>query len=244
MEVLSDALAFLTDPEHWSGSRGIPTRLWEHVQMSFYATFLAMLVALPIGLAIGHARRGEFIASSVGNIGRALPSFGVLGLVFPFTLRYLPGSIGFAATLIALFLLAIPPILINTYVGVQNVDHDSVDAARGMGMDWRQMLIILEIPLAVPLIVAGIRNAAVAVVATATLGAVVAWGGLGRFIIDGFAVRDFGQVLVGAVLVALLALATELGLGAVERWLTPKGLRPRAYMPGEAQMGLTQEVTV
>lgn len=237
MEVLSDALAFLTDAEHWSGSRGIPTRLWEHIQMSFYAIFLAMLVALPIGLAIGHSRRGEFVASSVGNIGRALPSFGVIGLIFPITLRYFPGSIGFAATLIALFLLAIPPILINTYVGVQNVDVDSVDAARGMGMDWRQMLVILEIPLAVPLIVSGIRNAAVAVVATATLGAVVAWGGLGRFIIDGFAVRDFGQVLVGAVLVAALALVTELGLGAVERFLTPKGLRPRTYVPGEVQVG-------
>jgi osmoprotectant transport system permease protein len=235
MEVLSDAIAFLSDPSNWSGSRGIPVRVWEHVQMSFYATAAAALVALPIGLVIGHSRKGEFLASSAGNIGRALPSFGVLGLVFPFTLRYLPGSIGFAATLIALFLLAIPPILINTYVGVQNVDADSLEAARGMGMDWRQMLVILEIPLALPLIIAGIRNAAVAVVATATLGAVVAWGGLGRFIIDGFAVRNFGQVLVGAVLVAGLALATELGLGVLERMLTPKGMRPRAYIPGEAQ---------
>lgn len=235
MGVLSDAVAFFTDASHWSGSAGIPARLWEHLQMSFYATILAALVALPVGIAIGHARKGEFIASSAGNIGRALPSFGILGLVFPFTLRYLPGSIGFWATLIALFLLAIPPILINTYVGVQNVDDDTLEAARGMGMDWRQMLLVLEIPLAVPLIIAGIRNAAVAVVATATLGAVVAWGGLGRFIIDGFAVRDFGQVLVGAVLVAALALATELGLGALERSVTRKGLRPRAYVPGETE---------
>jgi osmoprotectant transport system permease protein len=229
--ILSEAVAFLTDPVNWSGPGGIPTRLWEHVQISLLATALAVLVAFPVGLAIGHTRRGVFLASSVGNIGRALPSFGVLGLVFPFTLRYLPGSIGFAATLIALFLLAIPPILINTYVGVQGVDADMLEAARGMGMDWRQVLVMLEIPLAVPLIISGIRNAAVAVVATATLGAVVAWGGLGRFIIDGFAVRDHGQILAGAFLVAFLAVVTELILGVVERKLGPKGLAPRSFIP-------------
>ena len=232
MDLVADAFAFLTDSSNWSGSTGIPTRLWEHVQMSLMATGLALVVALPVGLAIGHARKGEFLASSIGNVGRALPSFGVLGLVFSFTLLYLPGSIGFAATLIALFLLAIPPILINTYVGVQGVDEDTLEAARGMGMDWRQVLVMLEIPLAAPLIVSGVRNAAVVVVATATLGAVVAWGGLGRFIIDGFASGDDGQVLAGAFLVATLAVATELGLGALERVLSPRGLKPRSFLPG------------
>ena len=234
MDVLGDAVRFFTDPTNWSGSTGIPVRLWEHVQISFYATMLAAAVALPAGLTIGHTRKGEFVASSVGNIGRALPSFGVLGLIFPFTLRFFPGSIGFAATLIALFLLAIPPILINTYVGVQNVDRDTVEAARGMGMDWRHLLLVLEIPLAAPLIIAGIRNAAVGVVATATLGALVAWGGLGRFIVDGFAIRDEGQIIAGAVLVAGLAVVTELGIGALERAATPQGLRSRRYLPGEA----------
>ena len=232
MNIVGEAFSFLTDGANWTGSGGIPTRLWEHVQMSLIATALALIVALPVGLAIGHLRKGEFLASSIGNVGRALPSFGVLGLVFPFTLRYLPGSIGFAATLFALFLLAIPPILINTYVGVQGVDDDTLEAARGMGMDWRQVLVMLEIPLAVPLIVSGVRNAAVAVVATATLGAVVAWGGLGRFIIDGFAVRDHGQILAGAFLVALLAVMTELGLGALERALTPSGMKARRFLPG------------
>lgn len=236
MDLVADAFAFLTDGANWTGSTGIPTRLWEHVQMSLLATGLGMIVALPVGLAIGHSRKGTFLASSIGNIGRALPSFGVLGLVFPFTLRYLPGSIGFAATLIALFLLAIPPILINTYVGVQGVDADTLEAARGMGMDWRQVLVMLEIPLAVPLIVSGVRNAAVAVVATATLGAVVAWGGLGRFIIDGFAVGDHGQILAGAFLVAVLAVATELGIGALERILSPKGLEPRTSFTGEGRL--------
>ena len=233
MDLVADAFAFLTDGSNWSGSAGIPTRLWEHVQMSLMATGLALVVALPVGLAIGHARKGEFLASSIGNIGRALPSFWVLGLVFPFTLRYMPGGIGFWATLIALFLLAIPPILINTYVGIQGVDEDTLEAARGMGMDWRQVLVMLEIPLAAPLIVAGVRNAAVAVVATATLGAVVAWGGLGRFIIDGFAVRDHGQILAGAFLVAALAVVTELGIGALERALSPRGLQPRSFLPGK-----------
>ncbi|MEA2452639.1 MAG: osmoprotectant transport system permease protein [Actinomycetota bacterium] len=233
MDIVRDAFAFLTDGANWAGSSGIPTRLWEHVQMSLIATGLALIVALPVGLAIGHSRKGEFLASSVGNIGRALPSFGVLGLVFPFTLRYLPGSIGFAATLIALFLLAIPPILINTYVGVQGVDEDTLEAARGMGMDWRQVLVTLEVPLALPLIVAGVRNAAVAVVATATLGAVVAWGGLGRFIIDGFATGDHGQILAGAFLVACLAVVTELGIAAMGRALSPRGLEPRSLLPGE-----------
>ncbi|MGH2756681.1 MAG: ABC transporter permease [Actinomycetota bacterium] len=239
MNVISEGLSFLTDPANWSGSAGIPVRLWEHVQISFYATALGTAVALPIGLLIGHARRGEAIVSSIGNIGRALPSFGVLGIVFPFSLRYLPGSIGFTATLFALFLLAIPPILINTYVGVQAVDEDALESATGMGMSWRQILFVLEIPLAAPLIIAGIRNAAVAVVATATLGALVAWGGLGRFIIDGFAVRDNGQILAGAILVAGLAVVTELGIGRIEKILSPKGLRPRAYIPGETQLTST-----
>lgn len=236
MDVISDAFTFLTDGANWSGSDGIALRLWEHVQISLMAVGIALLIALPIGLVIGHARKGEFVASSIGNIGRALPSFGVLGLVFPFTLLYLPGSIGFAATLIALVLLAIPPIVINTYVGVQAVDGDTLEAARGMGMGWKQVLLVLEIPLALPLIIAGVRNAAVAVVATATLGAVVAWGGLGRFIVDGFAVRDNGKILAGAFLVATLAVVTELGMGALERALSPKGLKARSYLPGETQL--------
>lgn len=244
MEVISDAFAFLTDGANWTGTEGVPNRLWEHVQISLLAVGLALTVSLPVGLLIGHARKGELAASSIANIGRALPSFGVLGLVFPFTLLYLPGGIGFWATLIALFLLAIPPIVINTYVGIQAVDGDVLEAARGMGMNWRQVLVMLEIPLALPLIVAGIRNAAVAVVATATLGAVVAWGGLGRFIIDGMAVRDLGQVLAGAIIVALLALITELGLGALERLFSPQGLKPRSFHPGDTPLASTSEVQV
>lgn len=192
----------------------------EHVQMSAVATGAAALLALPAGMLIGHRRRGEFVAVSIANIGRALPSFGILAIVFPFTLRYLPG-IGYWPTLIALFLLAIPPILTNTYVGVKEVDGDTLEAARGMGMDERQVLWRLETPLAAPLMVAGLRTAALQVVATATLGAVVGWGGLGRYIVDGFSQRNVKLTLGGAILVALLAVVTDAGFGLLNRLLAP-----------------------
>ncbi len=218
IELLGD---FFGDPSRWSGEFGIPNRTWEHVYISALATTLGAAVALPIGFFIGHTRRGEFAAVSIGNIGRALPSFGVLALVFPFTFG-LPGSLGFWPTLIALILLAIPPILTNTYVGIKNVDRDTVEAARGMGMTGGEIVRRLEIPLAAPLIVAGLRTGAVAVVATATLGAVLPFGGLGRFLIDGFATGDNAQILGGAVLVALLAIATEALFSLVERAVAPR----------------------
>lgn len=237
MEPIRAGLEFLTSAENWAGTFGIPGRIWEHVLLSGLAVAAAAILALPVGLLIGHTRRGEFIAVSIGNIGRALPSFGILAIVFVPSLRYdFPGDIGFSATLIAMILLAIPPILINTYVGIQGVDPDTLEAARAMGMNWRQILFILEVPLAVPLIIAGIRTAAVAVVATATLGALAGWGGLGRFIIDGFATGDDGQILAGAFLVALLAVLTELGFGLAEKALSPKGLGPHVYVPGEPQL--------
>lgn len=238
MEVLGEALVFLTDGTNWTGSSGIPSRLSEHVQMTLLATGLAALVALPVGLLIGHTQKGEFLAISVGNLGRALPSFGILAIVFPLTLRYnFPGDIGFAATLITMFLLAIPPILLNTYVGIQTVDAGLLEAVRGQGMGWRHILIDLELPLAAPLIVAGLRNAAVSVVATATLAALVGWGGLGRYLIDGFAVRDMGKILAGAILVAVLAVVTEIAFGFLERATSPKGLKPRRFLPGLEHAG-------
>ncbi|MGH2769403.1 MAG: ABC transporter permease, partial [Actinomycetota bacterium] len=191
------------------------------LSISLLVIAVACAIALPVGLYIGHTRRGEFLAVSIANVGRALPSFGILALVFPFTLRYLPG-IAFWPTFIALLLLSIPPLLTNTYVGIQTVDPDIVEAARGTGMTGRQVLLGLELPLAAPLLVAGLRTAAVQVVATATLGAVVGGGGLGRFILDGFAARDNARLLGGAILVALLAIMTDLALGALERAASPR----------------------
>ncbi len=218
-------LAWLTDPANWSGPNGIPVRLLQHVEMSVVALVIATAIALPVGLIVGHTRRGGFLAISMANIGRAIPSFALLVLVFVFVSRVAPTlAFGFVPTVVALTFLAIPPILTNTSVGIENVDPDSVDAARGMGLSGRQILTRLEIPLATPLIVTGLRTAAVQVVATATLAALIAGGGLGRFIVDGIALGTLGvpQLVGGAVLVAALAIATEMGFSALGRALRPR----------------------
>ncbi len=217
MGALGEALAWLTDPSHWSGPQGILNRLSEHLQMFAVVMALATAVALPLGLLIGHGRRGEFLAVNAAGVGRALPSFGVLAFVFPFTLRYLPGNIGYWPTLIALVFLAVPPLLTNTYVGVRNVDPDTVEAARGMGMAERQLLLGIELPLAAPLMVDTVRTVAVQGAATATLGAVVGWGGLGRYIVDGFASGDTAMLLGGAILVAALAIVVDAAFGLLGR---------------------------
>lgn len=220
MEFLGRVVEWFADPVHWSGSTGIPVRLLEHLYISLLSVALAAAVAVPIGMYIGHTRRAEFLVVSMTNLGRAIPSFAILGFAF---IAFLPLGLAFSVwpTAVALFFLAVPPIVTNTYVGVQNVDPDILEAARGVGMTERDVLFGLELRLAAPLIVAGLRTAAVQVVATATLAAVVAWGGLGRFIIDGFAARDFPQVFAGAFLVASLALATELSFVFVGRAVTP-----------------------
>jgi osmoprotectant transport system permease protein len=202
-----------------------------------------------IGLFIGHTRRAEFISVTIANLGRAIPSFAILAFVFPITLR-LELGLGFWPTVIALVFLAIPPILTNTYVGVKGVDPDTVEAARGTGMSGRQILTAIEIPLAARLIVSGFRTSAVQVVATATLGAVIASGGLGRYIVDGFAFGTFGEngvagrqmVVGGAILVAALALIVEVGLGLLERAVVPRGtsfdrLPPEAMQKGPVAGG-------
>jgi osmoprotectant transport system permease protein len=221
MDVLLAALEWLADAANYSGLNSIPRRVIEHVQISSQSLLLAFVVSLPVGLYIGHRRRFEFLAVSVGNLGRAIPSFGILGMFFIWTFNW-PGVLGFWAVFFALFFLAIPPILTNTYVGIKGVDRDTVEAARGMGMTERNVLMRLELPLALPLVVAGTRTAAVQVVATATLGALTSWGGLGRYIVDGLATQDRPQILAGAILVALLAIVTEAAFGVLERVLTPK----------------------
>lgn len=226
MELLVEVWEWFTSASSWRGSGikpGILVRLYEHMSMSLQAVGLAVVLVLPLGFYIGHTRRLEFVATSVGNIGRALPSFGILGITFFITTSLdVPGVLGFWATFTALFLLAIPPILTNTFVGVKGVDADIVEAARGMGMSEREILLRLELPLAAPLIVAGIRLAAVQVVATATLGALVAWGGLGRYIVDGLAVGNDVVLVGGALLVALAAIATEVSFGILQRLVSPR----------------------
>jgi osmoprotectant transport system permease protein len=223
MKTFLDVLRWLTDAAHWHGSTGIQNRLVQHLEISAVGIALACAVAIPVGLYVGHARRLEFLAVSIANVGRAVPSFAILVLAYLVFLEVAPSlAFGFGPTVVAMFLLAVPPIVTNTYVGVQAVDADTVEAARGMGMSERDVLLRLELPLAAPLIMAGLRTAAVTVVATATLAALIGGGGLGRFIIDGFHTNDTVQVVSGAVLVALLSILTEAAFGLVERAVRPR----------------------
>ncbi|MCC6179090.1 MAG: ABC transporter permease subunit [Chloroflexi bacterium] len=226
MDVLHEVLAWLADPAHWQGADGIPTRIVQHIWISGVSTAIATLIALPLGIYLGHTGRGGFIAINLANLGRALPSMALLAFGLPLAFA-LGLGLGFWPTLFAMVPLGIPPILTNSFVGIREVDSDVVEAARGMGLSERQVLTQAELPIAAPLILAGIRNAAVAIVATATLGALVAGGGLGRYIIDGLAQQDFGRLIVGAVLVALLAVAVELGFGLLERVVVSAGVRIR-----------------
>lgn len=221
MVFAGSVLAWFSNPAHWMGDGGVPHRLLEHLEMSVIAVGVAMLVALPVGIALGHLHRFGTLAINVSNVGRAIPSFAILVLALQvFGLGNLPA-------LIALTVLAIPPMLTNAYIGVRDVDAEVRDAARGMGMRERKLLTSVELPLALPLLMAGVRTSAVQVVATATLAALIAGGGLGRFILDGLGQRDDQQVFAGAVLVAGLAILVELTLSAVEQIVVPAGLNQR-----------------
>jgi osmoprotectant transport system permease protein len=206
-------------------------RLWEHVQISIVTMVVATALALPLGAWFGHTRRGGVAVPAIVNIGRALPSFGIVALALPITIRiadavpFIDSGLGFFPTFVALLALALPPIFTNTYAGVSGVDPEIVEAARGMGLTERRLLREVELPLALPVILTGIRLSAVAVVATVPLGALVAFGGLGRFIIDGFAIQDDVQIVAGAVLVAALSVFTEIAFSALERLVVAEPLR-------------------
>ena len=242
MDFVNSVVAWFADPAQWQGPDGIPQRLLEHVAMSAVSVLVASLVALPAGLFIGHTGRGAALVVNLANIGRAVPSYAILVLVFPLALRaqvndFAGFGFGSFPTFVAMTLLAIPPIVTNTYVGLRSVDTDLLEAARGMGMRGSQILRWIEIPLGLPVILAGLRTAAVQVVATATLGAVIAWGGLGRYIVDGIARRENQLLFGGALLVALLAIATDLAFGLLQRRMVSRGLtrEARPYMePGQA----------
>jgi osmoprotectant transport system permease protein len=244
MDVFVKLWQWFADGSHWTGPKGVPVRLLQHVELSASSVLLAVAIAVPIGLIIGHVRRGEFLVVSIANLGRGIPSFAILSIAFQLWLNFQPKTaFGFGPTVVALVLLGVPPILTNTYVGVQGVDSDTLEAGRGMGMTGGQLLGRLELPLAVPLMIAGIRTAAVQVVATATLAALIGGGGLGRYIIDGFAQGDIPQAAAGAVLVAVLAIITEATFALVERALSPKtssqGRRRTAGLKTEASFGQT-----
>ena len=219
MNFFGDVWRWFLDPTHWQGPDGIPTRIAEHVHLSAESLAVAAVIALPAGIVLGHYGRFGGIAINISNAGRALPSFGILVVAFQvFGLGDLP-------VVIALVALAVPPMVTNSYVALREVDPDIREAARGMGYRELAQVLRVELPLAVPLIMGGVRTSAVQVVATATLGAAIAGGGLGRYIIDGIATQDYVKTAAGAVLVALLAFATEVGLAGVQRLLVPRGIR-------------------
>ena len=221
MDVVSEVLKWLTDPAQWSGPDGIPVRTLQHLWYSVLATGIAAAIALPIGILIGHTGRGALFAVNLTNLGRAIPSLGIIILMFTLV------GFGIVPVLVALVALAVPPIVTNSYAGVRSVDRDVRDAAEGMGMRGRQVLWQVELPVAMPLLMAGLRTSAVQVVATATLAAYVGLGGLGRYLIDGLSQRDLPQVVGGAILVALLSLVTELLLGRVQSLVVSRGLAER-----------------
>lgn len=216
MTFLTSVLDWFAEPAHWQGSDGVPTRVIEHLQLTALSVGVACAVALPIGLYLGHTGRAAFLAINVANMGRALPSLAILAFALPISFS-LGLGLGFWPTFMAMVPLAIPPILTNTFVAIRGADRDTVEAARGMGMRELQVLRAVELPAGLPIILAGLRTASVNVVATATLGALVAGGALGRYIVDGLQLQDYDRLFAGAVLVALLALGTELGFGALER---------------------------
>lgn len=218
MDFVLRALAWFADPVHWAGTDGIPTRVAEHLLISVSGVAAAGLIALPAGIVLGHLGRGSFVAINVAGVGRALPTFALVFISFVVLTRVAPAhALGFWPTFMAMVPLALPPILTNAYVAVRGVDRDVVEAARGMGMSEVGIVGAVEVPLGLPLILAGLRTASVAVVATATLGALVAGGGLGRYIVDGLALQEHERLFAGAVLVALLAVGTELGFALLER---------------------------
>ena len=221
MNVVNQVIAWLTDPVHWSGPEGIPVRTLQHVFYSLVATGIAAVIALPIGIFIGHTGRGTLFAVNLTNLGRAIPTLGIIILVF------ILAGFGIVPVLVALTALAVPPIVTNSYVGVRSVDPEVREAAEGMGMRGRQVLWKVELPVAMPLIMAGIRTSTVQVVATATLAAYVGLGGLGRYLIDGFSQRDLPEVVGGAILVAVLALLIELALGRLQTLVVSRGLAER-----------------
>lgn len=211
MNLFAEALAWLSDSANWSGPAGIPVRIGQHLAVSAVAVAVAALLAVPAGIVIGHTRRGAGTVGAVTGAARALPTLGVL------TVCALWLGIGIGAPLVALVVLAIPSLLAGAYSGVQSVPAQTASAARAIGMRPAQVVWQVELPLALPVIVGGLRAAVLQVVATATLAAYTADIGLGRYLFTGLKTRDYGQMLAAALLVILLAIALEVLLSTIQR---------------------------
>lgn len=214
MSLFQDAADWLADPVNWSGPSGIPQRVAEHLAITAFVLVVACAIALPLGVLVGHTRRGRGAVVVLTSGVRAIPTLGLL------TILGLSLGIGLAAPVIALIVLAVPPLLAGAYAGIEAVSPDAVDASRGVGMTEWQLVQQVELPLALPVIVGGLRSATLQVVATATLAAYVADAGLGRYLFSGLKSRQYSEMLGGAILVALLALVLEIALALIQRLLT------------------------
>ncbi|MCL2803413.1 MAG: ABC transporter permease [Micrococcales bacterium] len=222
----SAAFAWLTDTSNWVGAQGIPTRVGQHLVITATAMALASLFALPVGIAIGHTRRGAVLIAGLAGAARAVPTLGLL------TLFGLGLGIGLKAPLLALVVLAIPSLMAGAYAGIQAVDPTVVDAARAIGLREGHIVWRVEIPLAAPVIIGGIRAATLQVVATATLAAYIADQGLGRYLFAGLKTRDYAQMVGGALIVILLALVMEVVLATVQRLVATKVTHPHLANSG------------
>ncbi|MFF1632955.1 ABC transporter permease [Leifsonia sp. NPDC058248] len=227
------AFGWLFTPANWSGPSGIPVRLGEHVGYSVLTLLLAVVIAIPIGLAIGHTGRFRGFAVGVSGAFRAIPT---LGLVIYLAVALANFTI--LPPLIALTILAIPPVLAGAYSGVESVDPRTVDAARAMGMTEFQILTKVELPLALPLLIGGVRSAGLQVIATWTVAAILPVGGLGRYLIDGLAVQDYPEMLGGSILVVALALVVDGLFALVQRFVVPRGV-----IAGQVKDVRTKDVT-
>ncbi|MFE4964692.1 ABC transporter permease [Streptomyces sp. NPDC056660] len=216
MTTLADAWDWLTASAHWVGDDGIGHRLLQHLVLTVVCLVISCAIALPVALVLGHLGKGGALAVNISNVGRAVPTFAVLVLLLLTPI----GRWGEGPTVVALVLFAVPPLLTNAYVGMREVDRSIVQAARGMGMTGRQMLFHVELPLSLPLVLNGVRIAAVQLVATATIAALAGGGGLGRIITAGFNLASTPQVVAGAILVAVFALLVE-GVFEVAERLAP-----------------------
>lgn len=241
--MIADVAAWLGDPANWEGARGIPAQLLTHMAYSFAALAIACAIAVPLGAYIGHTGRGRFLAVNIVGGFRAIPSLGVLYLCVLLLLPRLDGDAAYLVpSMIVFVLLAIPPVLSGVYAGIGAVDPAARDAARGMGMTGWQRLWRVELPCAAPLIMSGVRAALIQIVATATMAAVVSLGGLGRFLIDGLAARDYAEMAGGALLVALLALGLDLLLAGVQRLVVSPGLGARGVGARRRRLALRSRV--
>ncbi|MEV6230042.1 ABC transporter permease [Saccharopolyspora shandongensis] len=219
---------WFVDPAHWSGPDGIPRLMLDHIGYTAMAATAALIIAMPLGLFIGHTGKGTFAIAGLANSLRALPTLGLLILAVVVIAPYLGEDLAFVVpSLIVLVVLAIPPIMVNTYAGIRGIDPAVRDAAYGIGMRPFQVLVQVEIPCALPLIISGVRSATLQIISTATVAAYVSLGGLGRYIIDGQAQLDYTMMVAGALLVALLAIAVEGALLVVERLVVSRGLTRR-----------------